>query len=70
MAKGQMPKIRGAICNIVVDVWDICNSLPRNSQSPGIILVKRKKKLAFNGHVYFSTSLHTKGFKCPYSLEK
>ena len=33
MSKGQMPKIRGAICNIAVDVRDICNSLPRNSQS-------------------------------------
>ena len=32
MAKRQMPKIRRAICNIAVDVQDICNSLPRNSQ--------------------------------------
>ena len=32
MAKQQMPKIRRAICNIAVDVQDICNSLPRNSQ--------------------------------------
>ena len=40
MAKGQMHKIRGAICITAVDVRDICNSLPRNSQSSGIILVK------------------------------
>ena len=40
MSKGQMPKIRGAICNIAVDVRDICNSLPRNSQSSGIVLVR------------------------------
>ena len=53
MAKGQMPKIRGALCYIAVDVRDICNFLPKNSQSSGIILVKLKKKLAFNGHVYF-----------------
>ena len=39
-----MPKIRGAIHNIAVDVRDICNSLPRNSQSSGIILVKLKKE--------------------------
>ena len=43
MAKGQMHKIRGAICITAVDVRDICNSLPRNSQSSGIILVKPKK---------------------------
>ena len=40
MAKGQMSKIRGAIYNIAVDVRDICNTLPRNSKSFGIILVK------------------------------
>ena len=40
MAKEQMPKIRGALCNIAVDVWDICNFFPRNSQSSGIIQVK------------------------------
>ena len=43
MSKGQMSKIRGVICNIVVDVRDICNSLPRNSQSSGIVLVKLLK---------------------------
>ena len=53
MAKGQMPKIKGAICNVAVDVQDICNSLPRNLQSSGIVLVKLKKKLAFKGHVFF-----------------
>ena len=31
MRKGQMPKIRGAISNTVVDVRDIYNSLPRDS---------------------------------------
>ena len=40
MAKGQMTKIRGATCNIAVDIRDIRNSLPRSSQSSGIILVK------------------------------
>ena len=40
MSKRQMPKIRGVICNIAVDVGDICNSLPRNSQSSGIVLAK------------------------------
>ena len=52
MAKRQMPKIRGAICNIAIDVWNICNSLPRNSHCSGIILVKLKK-IVFSGHVYY-----------------
>ena len=38
--EGQILKIRGAIFNIAVDVQDICNSLPRNPQSSGIVLVK------------------------------
>ena len=51
ITKGQMTKIRGSICNIAVDVQDICNPLPRNSQSFGIILVELKT--AFKGYVYF-----------------
>ena len=46
MAKVQMPKIKGSICNIAIHVQDICNSLPRNFQSSGLVLVKLKKKLA------------------------
>ena len=46
-----MPKIRKAICNIAVDVRDICISLLKDFQSSGIILAKLKKE-AFNGHVY------------------
>lgn len=53
MSKGQMPKVKGAICNIPVDVDNTCNSLPRNIDSSGILLVKLKKKLQFNGHVYY-----------------
>ena len=48
-----MPKIRGAICNTAVDVREIWNSFPNISQSSGIIQVKLKGKLAFNGHVCF-----------------
>ena len=53
MSKGQMPKMKGAICNVPVSVNDISLTLPRNLNSSGIILVKLKKKLEFNGHVYF-----------------
>ena len=52
MAKGKMPKNRGGIFNIAVDVHDICNSLSWNSWSSGIILAKLLAS-AFNGHTYF-----------------
>lgn len=48
-----MPKIAGAICNIPIADDMICESLPRSSNSSGVILVKLKKKLSFKGHVYF-----------------
>ena len=53
ISKGQMPKIKGATCNIPVSVEDTCTTLPRNTTSSGIIMVKLKKKLSFKGHVYF-----------------
>lgn len=51
--KGQMPKLKGAICNIPVSVNETSTTLPRNLNSSGIVLVKLKKKLEFHGHVYF-----------------
>ena len=53
MGKGQYPKIKGAICNIPVNVTDAVDVLPRSSHSSGILLVKLKKKIEFKGHVYF-----------------
>ena len=53
MGKGQYPKIKGAICNIPVNVNDVVDVLPRSSHSSGILLVKLKKKIEFKGHVYF-----------------
>ena len=53
MPKGQMPKLKGAICNVPISVNDTTNNLPRTMNSSGIVLVKLKKKLQFSGHVYF-----------------
>ena len=53
MGKGQMPKLKGAICNVPVSIEDMSISLPRCSNTSGIILVKLKKRLVFDGHVYF-----------------
>ena len=36
MSKGQFPKLKGALCNIPIDVVDDCNTLPRLADSNGI----------------------------------
>ena len=52
MPKGQSPKLKGALCNIPIDVVDVGNTLPRPADSNGIIIVKLKGKLQYRGHVY------------------
>lgn len=51
MPKGQFSKMKGAICNIPIDVNDTCNVFPRPASANGLILMK----LEFKGHVYFQT---------------
>ena len=55
MSKGQSPKLKSVLCNISIDVVDICNTLPRSADSNGIVIVKFKKKLIYKGHVYFES---------------
>ena len=51
MPKGCFPKLKGAICNIVVETNDIVNVLPRGANSSDLF-VKLKRKLSFRSHVY------------------
>ena len=57
MSKGQAPKMRGTICNVPINVADICNVLPRGMDNNGIVRVslkkKKKKKNSFKSSVYF-----------------
>lgn len=53
MPKGQFSKIKGAICNIPIDINNSLKVLPRNSTNRSIYFVKMKKKLSFKGHVFF-----------------
>jgi hypothetical protein len=53
MPKGQQRKIKGAICNVLVECSQTCNVLPRPPDRSGIILLKLKRKLQFRGYVYF-----------------
>ena len=55
MPKGQSPKLKGALCNLPIDVVDVCNTLPRPADSYDIIIVKHKRKLRYRGHVYFES---------------
>ena len=55
MLKGQSPKFKGTLCNVPIDVVDICNTLPRPVDSNGVVMVKFKRKLKYRGHVYFES---------------
>ena len=56
MSKRCFPKLKGAICNIPVETYDIVNVLPRGAGSNGLILLKLKRKLSFRGHVYLEAA--------------
>ena len=53
MPKGQMPKVKGAICNVPVEASEVFKVLPRPSDSTGVLMVKLKRKIGFRGHVLF-----------------
>ena len=50
MAKGQSPKLIGAVVNVPVDVYETFDILPNCDH---IVLMKLKKKLMYKGHVLF-----------------
>ena len=53
MPKGQFPKLEGAICNIPIKTMHFTNTLPQGADSSELLMVKSKRKLNFQGHVYF-----------------
>ena len=54
-SKGQSPKLKGTLCNVPVDVVDVCRTLPRPADINGIVIVKLKRKLQCRGYVYFES---------------
>lgn len=44
MSKGYSPKLKDALCDISVDVFDVCYTLPRPVESDDIFILKLKKK--------------------------
>ena len=53
--KGQFTKIKGTICNVLIEADNICNILPRGIDCNCLILLKLKKKLCYRGHVLFES---------------
>ena len=53
MPKIQSPKIRGGICNVPIDAIDIGNTLPRQADRNGLVLVKLKCELKYRSHADF-----------------
>ena len=51
---GQCPKLKGAICNTPIDTSDITSVLLHGANKSGLIMVKLKHKLSFQGHLCFS----------------
>ena len=49
-----MPKIKGSLCNILVnEVYNNCKSLPRLAGSNGLLIVKLKRKTEYDSRVLF-----------------
>lgn len=51
----ESPKLKGAICNVPIDVADVYNNLFRASDSNGLVIVNLKRKLQYRGYVYFKS---------------
>ena len=51
--KGNFSKIKGTICNIPIEKANVCNILPRPTDSNGLIVVKLKRDLKYRGYIYF-----------------
>ena len=51
--KGEFAKINRSVCNIPIEVPNICNIFPRTKDSSGLIVVKLRRDLKYRGYVYF-----------------
>ena len=51
--KGNFSKIKGAICNALIESVDICNVISRSADSNGLIIGKLKRDLKYRFYLYF-----------------
>lgn len=49
LPKGESQDLKGAICNVPIDVADTCNILSHASDSNGLVIVKLQRKLQYRG---------------------
>ena len=49
----HMKKISGTICNIPINTANVTNMLLKPADSNGLVIIKLKRKLEYNGHVLF-----------------
>ena len=47
--KVEFSKIKGSICNVLIETANVCNILSRPAVSNGLILVKLKSDLKYRG---------------------
>ena len=52
MEKSEFSKIKGGVCNILIDATNTCNILPKLTVSSELIVVKLKLDLKYRVHVY------------------
>ena len=57
MPKGRLPKLKESLCNIPIDLADITIVLPHGAGSNGLVVTELKRKLNYQGHVYFEAVL-------------
>ena len=63
-----MEKITGTICNVPVDDIDISNFLPTTAYSTGLVIIKLKRKLEYESHVFFEAVIPAFLFNILYQL--
>ena len=51
--KVQSPKIKGSVCNVTAEITNVSTLLPRVVNSNGLVIIKLKRKLKYQGHDYF-----------------
>ena len=56
MPKGQSPKLKGVLCNVPIDVADICNILPRPADSKWHCYNKTQEEVIIQGSCLFKIS--------------
>ena len=50
--KRKSTRLKGSICNILIEAANICNIFPVRTDSNKFVVVKLKRDLKYRGYVY------------------